>query len=54
MAKLIVLMGIIIKKLVANVFHNGWWKCGHMAQSHVYIAHNYDIVIALVAHLQQF
>jgi hypothetical protein len=19
------------KKLLANVFHNGWWKCGHMA-----------------------
>jgi hypothetical protein len=53
MVGLIVLMGIIIKKLVANVFHNGWWKCGHMAQLHVYtLNHNYNIVVALVAYLQ--
>jgi hypothetical protein len=30
-AILIVSMGIIIKKLIANVSHNEWWKCGHMA-----------------------
>jgi hypothetical protein len=31
MAILIVSMGIIIEKLIANVSHNGWWKCGHVA-----------------------
>jgi hypothetical protein len=46
-------MGMIIKKLVANVTHNGQWKWGHMAWSQVCTSYtSCNIIVALVAHLQ--
>jgi len=39
--------------LVANVSHNGWWKCEHVTWSHVctlYISCN--MVVVLTTHLQ--
>jgi hypothetical protein len=42
------------QKLVAIVFHNEWWKCEYVAWSHVCTLFNYNIVVALIAHLQQF
>ncbi len=41
------------KKLVTNEYHNGWWKCEHMAWLHVYTLYiSYNIVVALMAYLQ--
>ncbi len=52
MAILIVSMGIIIKNIVANVSHNEWWKCAHMAWSHVCTLYtSYNIVVTLMTHL---
>jgi hypothetical protein len=42
------------QKLIVNVFHNGWWKCEYVAWSHMCTLSNCNIVVALVAHLQQF
>ncbi len=53
MVVLIVSMG----KLVANVFHNEWWKCGHVTCdmiTYMYSVLSCKIVVHLMAHLQQF
>jgi len=51
----IVLMGNHSWKLVANVSHNEWWKCGYVTWLHVCtLYNNCNIVVTLVAHLQQF
>jgi hypothetical protein len=42
------------QKLIANVFHNEWWKCEYVAWSDVCTLFNCNIVVALITHLQQF